>query len=158
MSDWARTLEGSLLAETVRTSLGVYVTLQVVHLLSMAVLVGGGLLLDLRLLGVVRLPLLPLLRTVRPLLLGAAGGAVVTGSLMFAAAAADLVDDPAFRVKVLLLALVLVNAVGFRVGIETRLAEWADRTPPPPAARWAGAVGLTGWVGVVVAARLIAFV
>jgi hypothetical protein len=158
MDGWLRALEDSGLAEAVRTSAWLYPTLQVGHLLAMAALVGLGAALDVRLLGWIRLPLRPLLDVTEPPLIAAAALAVVTGSLMFSAEATHLTGHPAFQAKVVLLALLLGNAVGFHLGARRTVTAWGDAARPPAAARLAGGVALVGWAAVVVAARLIAFI
>jgi hypothetical protein len=115
-------------------------------------------LLDLRLLGLTRLPLRPLLSATEPMLAGAALTAVATGALLFTAEATALVGNVAFQAKVVLLAVVLGNALGFTVGARRALDTWAGDRRPPAAARLAGGVGLVGWVSVAIAGRLIAFV
>jgi hypothetical protein len=151
-------LESSGLADQVRTAAWVYPSLQTGHLLAMAAVVGTGLVLDARLLGWSRLPLGPLLRFTQPVLLVAATISVCTGFLMFSADATDLARHPAFQAKMVLLALLLGNALGFHFGARRNLAAWADAPSPPRAARLAGGLALVGWAGVITSARLIAFV
>jgi len=66
--------------------------------------------------------------------------------------------NPAFRVKLILLGMLVGNALGFQFGARRSLPAWADAVTPPLAARVAGAVAIVGWIGTVTAARLIAFV
>ena len=151
-------LENSALADLVRSSAMLYAALQVGHLLAMAALVGAGLVLDVRLLGVTHVPLAQLLRFTDPLLQTAAGVALVTGFVMFSSEATTMAANPAFRVKLILLGLLVGNALGFQFGARRQLALWADAVRPPLASRVAGAVAIVGWIGAVTAARLIAFV
>jgi hypothetical protein len=144
-------------AEQVRSSALLYATIQIGHLLAMAALVGTGAVLDTRLLGWTRFPIPSLLRFTQPILVVAAAVALVTGLAMFSAEAATMAANPAFRIKVILIALVFGNALGFHFGARRTLLSWAD-APPPPAAKVAGALALAGWIGVVASARLIAFV
>lgn len=155
--DWLLALENSAAGELIRSSAQLYAALQVGHLLSMAALVGTGLVLDVRLLGLTRMPLAQVLRLTDPLLGAAATVALVSGLLMFAGEATTLVANPAFRVKIVLIGMLVGNAVGFQYGARRSLPLWADTTPPPLAARVAGAVAIVGWIGTVTAARLIAF-
>lgn len=134
-----------------------YAALQIGHLLAMAVLVGTGAVIDARLLGWNRLPVRALLANTRPVLLVAAGVAAVTGLLMFTGEAFTMAANPAFRAKIVLIGLVFGNALGFHYGAQRTLPLWADAPVTPLGARVAGAVALVGWVGVVAAARLIAF-
>jgi hypothetical protein len=141
----------------VRSSSQLYATLQVGHLLSMAALVGSGLVLDVRLVGLTRTPVRDLLRLTDLLFGIAAAVAIVTGLAMFSAEATTMAANPAFRVKIVLLGALAGNALGFRLGIRRSLPAWADALTPPLAARVAGLVAIVGWIATVAAARLIAF-
>jgi hypothetical protein len=155
--DWLQALESSAVGDLVRSSARLYAALQIAHLLSMAALVGSGLVLDLRLLGLTRMSVSQLLRLTDPLLAIAAAVALVTGLVMFTAEATTMAANPAFKVKVVLIGMLVGNALGFQLGARRSLPLWADAAPPPIAARVAGAMGIVGWVGTVAAARLIAF-
>lgn len=155
--DWLLALENSALGELLRSSAQLYAGLQIAHLLSMAALVGTGLVLDVRLLGVTRMPLAELLRLTDPLLGVAAAVALVSGLLMFTGEATTMAANPAFKVKVVLIGMLVGNALGFQFGARRSLPLWADAAPPPIGARVAGAVAIVGWIGTVTAARLIAF-
>lgn len=82
--------------------------------------------------------------------------ALVSGLLMFAGEATSMAANPAFKVKVVLIGMLIGNALGFQFGARRSLPLWADAAPPPIGAR-AGAVAILGWIGTVIAARLIAF-
>jgi hypothetical protein len=155
--DWLLALENSGLADLVRSSAQLYATLQIGHLLAMAALVGAGLVLDVRLIGLTRTPLPELLRLTDPLLGSAGAVALITGLMMFSAEATTMAANPAFRVKIVLLGLLFGNALGFQLGARRSLAAWGNVTPSPVSARLAGMIAVAGWVGTVAAARLIAF-
>ncbi len=151
-------LENSGLAELVRSSAPLYAVLQTAHLVAMAVLVGTGLTLDVRLLGWTRLGLRPLLRFTEPVLLIAAVVAFTTGLPMFAAEATTMAANPAFQAKIVLLGLLVGNTLGFHLGVRRHVDAWADAPTPPVAARVTGGLAIVSWIAVVAAARLIAFV
>jgi|SRR5437867_2605301 len=155
--DWLAALENSALGELIRRSAMLYAALQVGHLLAMAALVGAGLVLDVRLLGLTRMPLAQLLRFTDPLLQTAATVALVTGIAMFSSEATTMAANPAFKVKIVLLGMLVGNALGFQFGARRSLASWADAVIPPLAARVAGIIAIIGWISTVTAARLIAF-
>lgn len=155
--DWLLALENSALGELLRSSAQLYAGLQVAHLLAMAALVGTGLVLDVRLLGLTRMPLAELLRLTDPLLGIAAAVALVSGLLMFAGEATTMAANPAFKVKVVLIGMLVGNALGFQFGARRSLPLWGDAARPPIGARVAGAIAIVGWIGTVIAARLIAF-
>jgi hypothetical protein len=151
-------LENSGLAELVRSSAPLYAVLQTAHLVAMAALVGTGLTLDVRLLGLTRIGLRPLLRFTEPVLQVAALVAFTTGLAMFAAEATTMAANSAFQAKVVLLGLLVGNTLGFHLGARRHLDAWADAPTPPLAARVTGGLAIVSWIGVVAAARLIAFV
>jgi uncharacterized protein DUF6644 len=155
--DWLLALENSRLADLVRSSGQLYAMLQIGHLLAMAALVGAGLVLDLRLIGLTRTAPAELLRLTDPLLAAAGAVALITGLVMFSSEATTMAANPAFRVKIVLLGLLFGNALGFQFGARRSLPLWAHAATPPPGARVAGAVAIVGWIGTVAAARLIAF-
>jgi hypothetical protein len=156
--DLLLSLENTALGDAVRSSAPLYATLQIGHLIAMATLVGTGFVLDLRLIGVARMPVAELLRVTDLPLALAAAVAVVTGLVMFSAEATTMAANPAFQAKVVLIGLLFGNALGFRWGARRSLPSWADVHPPPVAARVAGGLAIAGWVATVAAARLIAFV
>jgi len=155
--DWLLALENSAVGELMRSSVQLYAGVQIAHLLSMAALVGTGLVLDVRLLGLTRMPLAELLRLTDPLLAVAAAVALVSGLLMFTGEATTMAANPAFKVKVVLIGMLVGNALGFQFGARRSLPLWADAARPPIGARVAGAIAIVGWIGTVTAARLIAF-
>jgi hypothetical protein len=76
---------------------------------------------------------------------------------MFAGEATTLAANPAFKVKIVLIGMLIGNALGFQLGARRSLAQWADAARPPLGARVAGAIAIAGWIGTVAAARMIAF-
>lgn len=155
--DWLLALENSGLADFLRSSAQLYATFQVGHLLAMAALVGTGLVLDVRLIGLTKMPLGELLRLTDPLLGAATAVALITGLLMFVPEATTMAANPAFRVKIVLIGMLFGNALGFQFGARRSLPAWAAAASPPASARVAGALAIVGWIGTVTAARLIAF-
>jgi len=128
-----------------------YPALEVAHIVGIAVLLGNLVLFDLRLAGVgASLPARPLARITLRAALAGFGLAAASGLTMAATQPAELLANPAFRIKMALLALAGLNAAAFhlRDGV-ARL----DRT-----ARWQGLLSLGLWLGVVVCGRWIAYV
>jgi hypothetical protein len=82
---------------------------------------------------------------------------VPSGVLMFAAHATEFVDNPAFRLKLALLAGAGLNAWLFHRKTFASVADWDRERPAPPGARAAAVVSLLLWAGVLAAGRLIAY-
>jgi hypothetical protein len=69
-----------------------------------------------------------------------------------------LSGNPAFRWKLLLIAVAGLNALRFHLGPFRRAADWDRGVPAPLSAKLAAAVSLGVWAAVVTAGRLIAYV
>jgi len=130
-----------------------------VHVLGITLLVGTIALLDLRMLGVVlrSIPVTRLARAVFSLTWTGFAVMFVSGFLLFWAEAAKNYVNPAFRVKVVLLALVGLNPLIFHTTIYRRVEEWEVLEISPWRARAAAIASLTLWSGVILAGRAIAY-
>lgn len=156
---WLVALETSGLGEALRQSLWVYPLVEVLHILGLALLVGGIAAFDLRLMGLhARLPAEALSRLLLPVAVIGFVLAVPTGMLLFISEATALAGNPAFLVKMGLLVAALANIALFHRGVGRRILDWGGGGRPPPAARVAGAASLLLWVAVLAAGRLIAYV
>jgi hypothetical protein len=81
----------------------------------------------------------------------------VSGFLLFWSEAAKSYGNPAFRIKLLLLALVGLNPLIFHFTIYRSVTEWNARVVTPLRARLASASSLTLWAGIICAGRAIAY-
>ncbi|MET0291410.1 MAG: DUF6644 family protein [Steroidobacteraceae bacterium] len=130
-----------------------------VHLIGLAIAVGLIAFIDLRLMGLILkgVPAKTVVRTLRPWV--AAGFAIimVSGGLLFWAAAARVLDSPAFALKMALIVVAGLNALWFEFIVAKRSPPASDPLGLPPGARFAGLASLTLWTGVIVTGRLIAY-
>ena len=125
------------------------------HVVSMAAFFGGIAALDLRLMGWrATLPLQPFADLVLPWLYATFGIALVSGIALFCYDPVHVGSHAYFSLKLLLTLLGLVNAALFRRS--AHFAAFAADAPAKPSAhvRFAGAVSLALWTGVVVCACL----
>lgn len=153
----AAALEASWLGVAMRDSTVLYPLVNIMHLLGLVLIVGGLGLLDLRLLGAARHVRLVDLYT--PLTAAAALGLglqVATGVPLFASEATALIGNNAFRLKMLLFALTLANAVLFRLLWGRRVLDWDSA--PPFIGLVQAALSLMLWVTIGALGRLIAYV
>ena len=128
-----------------------YPALETVHVVGIALLFGGLLVFELRLLGLARaLDLRALARLVLPLALLGFGLCALTGLAMFATQPQELLANPAFRLKLLMLMLAGANAAVFHARGGLALA---DR-----AALAQGLLSLGFWLAVIICGRWIAYV
>jgi hypothetical protein len=86
------------------------------------------------------------------------GLAAPTGVLLFITDAPTLAVNPAFQIKLVLIALAILNTVVFHRWTGRSMASWDVAQPTPLGAKLAGSVSLVLWAGVVTGGRLIAYV
>ncbi|MCZ8334200.1 MAG: DUF2214 domain-containing protein [Rhodobacteraceae bacterium] len=144
------------IASLLRGSGTAYLLVNATHILGLALLIGSILPLDLRLAGAFRRTPLPV---IAPLLRGTAlvglTLAVLTGFALFTANPTEYAGNPAFRIKLALLAAALVNAA-----LVTRGQAWAQvlsGASSPPALRLMAMLSALLWLGVLLAGRWIGF-
>ena len=156
------TLEASALGQAMRQWLWLYPSVEIVHIVGIALLFGSIAVMDLRLLGVSRsIPVRTLARHVLPWSAGSFLLIIPSGLMMFTAHATEFIDSEVFVLKMLLILAGGVNAALFHT-ITFRTADVWDteemrKLPPPPSARAAGAISLLVWISVIACGRLLAY-
>lgn len=132
---------------------------ETIHSLGIILVAGTIMLVDLRLLGkgLRAEPVSHVVARIVPWTLSGFALMFVTGAWLFASEATKLYRSPAFRVKLILLALVGLNALIFHLTIYRSAAEWDDVRIAPLRARIAGWCSLILWIGIIAAGRSIAY-
>jgi hypothetical protein len=155
---WQVWLESSAVAVAMRQWLWLYPAVEVLHIAGIAALVGGAIMFDLRLLGISRgLPVAALAAHLLPWARVGLGLVAVSGALMFTAHATEWAENPAFRVKMLLIIAAGVNAWAFHRWPFRSVARWDRDTAAPPRARVAAVVSIVLWLAVITCGRLLAY-
>ncbi|WP_117190649.1 DUF6644 family protein [Rhizobium terrae] len=144
------------LARALIASSTLYLLVNAVHILGIAMLFGAILALDLRLLGLA--PTVPLAEVARFLSRLAGVGvalAILTGFCLFTVRPVEYAQNSAFLAKLGLIALALINVavVHFGSGWRHVLAGGV----PNPAIRMSAIVSIAIWIATVVAGRWIGF-
>ncbi|BAC89256.1 hypothetical protein [Gloeobacter violaceus] len=153
--NWLRQLEQTAPAVALRQGVWLYPAVEIVHIAAFVLAVGAVALFDLRLVGLARaLPVAPLARFLLPVAHSSFAAAALSGLMLFAADAAALAANPAFRVKLTLIALAGANAALLHAGPLRTVEQW---TKVPPAARSMAVLSLLLWGAVLVCGRLIAY-
>ncbi|HEU4370423.1 MAG TPA: DUF6644 family protein [Methylomirabilota bacterium] len=155
---WLVWLETSGLAVAMRQWLWLYPIVEIVHIVGFVILVGAAFMFDLRLLGLSRaLPASSmadhLLRWSRLSLLLV----VPSGAAMFVAHATEMAENPAFRLKLVLIAAAFLNAGIFHRFPFRGVGDWDTEIAAPLPAKAAGALSLCLWIGVIACGRLLAY-
>lgn len=137
-----------------RISFYAYPLVNAAHILAIGMLLTSVLLMDLRILGFFRAqPLQPFLQLMRRVALLTFCGAVLTGASLFSIRASEYVVNPAFQLKMLLLAFAGLNLLTLHL-----IASDAGGMPVAKrGARWFAAMSILLWLGVLVCGRFIGF-
>lgn len=139
-----------------RRSVWAYALVNAAHILGIGLLLGSILPLDLRLMGWRRGPPLS---TLAPFLSRTAAFglalAAATGAILLSVQPMEYLPRTVFRVKMLLIALALLNLAALH-----RARSWraiGDGGPVAGRVRWAAGISALCWLGVLVAGRMIGF-
>jgi hypothetical protein len=152
-------LNDSGLGTSIRESDYAYSIIESVHVITITLVVGTIAILDLRMLGLILrpVPITRIAHAVFPLTWSGFAVMFVSGSLLFWAEAAKMYTNPAFRTKLILLALVGLNPLIFHSTVYRRVQEWEALHVSPWRARAAAMASLTLWGGIIIAGRAIAY-
>lgn len=151
--DW---IAGSALATALKASATLYLFVNAAHILSIGMLFGAILALDLRLLGLARQ--IPVAAVAPYLSRIAATGlaiALVTGLCLFSVRPAEYAANPAFLAKLGLIALGLVNVTAVHLGRGWKTV--LEGGAPGPGLRLGASASIIVWIAAVVAGRWIGF-
>jgi hypothetical protein len=151
-------IEHSGLGTLARQSVWLYPAANVGHILALTIFVGSVMMMDARLLGAFR-DVAPgvYLGRVRTLAIAGFLGMIITGSVLFAAEATHVATNPVFRLKLVLIALGLANALFFELFAARGVRTLPARIGTPFIARLSAVVSLIVWFSVAAAGRLIAY-
>ena len=155
MLQFAQWCNNSRVAEAIRDSPWIFPTLEIVHLVGLAVLGGTILIVDLRLvgMGLKQLSSAQLAAQVAPWTRAALAAMLTSGALMFTSEAIDCYHSPPFRVKMVL----LLAATTFMFTVRQRVIRGGTGASSPGIERLTGITSLGLWAGVAAAGRAIAF-
>ena len=131
--------------------------LETLHFTGLCVLIGGLIVMDLRLIGYKRGLPLSTVHMIMPLVFIGFGINLCTGFLFVMGDPHRYAANYAFKVKMVLLLLAGLNALWFRLQMSPRMKHWTESTKSPPLAMFMGGASLALWFGVGVHGRLITF-
>ena len=159
MSTWSTALtmlETSAVAGAMRGSTWLYPVVEVVHIVGLSVLVGSVAMFDLRVLGFGRsVAVLAAGSMLLPWSAISLFAIVPAGLLLFSAHPHELSVNQVFQLKLLLMALAGLNALGFHLGVYRTAATWKASAPALAQLHAAASLGL--WIGVISCGRFLAY-
>ncbi|MES0064228.1 hypothetical protein NKJ73_00135 [Mesorhizobium sp. M0074] len=145
-------IEQLALVRGLKASFVAYPIVNALHIMSVGALLTSVWLMDLRILGAFRaLPQAAFVALLRRVALGAFGGALVTGSLLFSVRASEYAVMPIFLTKMTLILLAGANFLVF-----VRRVKGSDE-PAGGAGTVLAVLSLVLWTAVLFAGRLIGF-
>jgi hypothetical protein len=154
--EWLAATPGSIALHESRYMFLIVLT---VHVLTLCVLVGTAVMVDLRLLGLT-LRRVPASEVMARLLPWTAAGflvMIVSGGLLFYAAPLIEYRNLFFRLKMVTLVLAILNAWMFHRTVYRKMSNW-DRYPVPPrGARVSGGLSLAMWAVIITMGRMIPY-
>ena len=132
--------------------------MEILHITGFVVLVGAAAVFDLRLLGLSPgLPVDQVAAYLLPVSRVSVLAVVPSGLALFVSDATSLSVNPAFRLKLVLLACAGMNAYAFHRWCLPSVPAWSVNRPTPIRAKLAAVTSLLLWTAVISCGRLIAY-
>jgi hypothetical protein len=151
-------LEGTSIANAIMTVAWIYPALESSHYVGLSFLVGGIMLIDLRVLGVANsLPLKSMIGLLPWVWAGFAIN-VISGSLLFTYGASQFGTNRAFWVKMTFMVLAGLNALAFQLATTRSGRDWVASGDPPRVAKVFATLSFALWLCVVTTGRWMAYI
>jgi len=151
-------LEHTWIANTIRTVRWIYPALETTHYIGLSLLVGGIMLIDLRVLGFARpLPLKSMIGLLPFVWVGFIINAL-TGSALFIYGATSFGVNHAFWLKMTFMVLAGLNAFAFDLSVRRSKVDWVAADLPPPHVKTFATLSFVLWLCVVTTGRWMAYI
>jgi hypothetical protein len=150
-------LEHTAIANAIRTVRWLYPALETTHYIGLSLLVGGIMLIDLRVLGVARrLPLKSMIGLLPFVWVGFIIN-VLSGSMLFIYGATNFGVNRAFQLKMAFMVLAGLNALAFDVAVRRSGDGWVATDRPPSLVKGFATLSFLLWLCVVTTGRWMAY-
>lgn len=150
-------LENTFIANAIRTIPWLYPTFETGHYIGLSLLVGGIMLIDLRVLGFARaLPLKSMIGLLPFVWIGFLIN-VFTGSMLFIYGATNFGPNRAFQIKMAFMVLAGLNALAFDLAVRRSGSSWVAADRPPNFVKGVATLSLIFWICVVTTGRWMAY-
>ena len=151
-------LENTGIANAIRTIPWLYPAFETGHYIGLSLLVGGIMLIDLRVLGFARsLPLKSMIGLL-PFVWAGFVINVLTGSMLFIYGATNFGTNGAFLLKMTFMLLAGLNALAFDVAVRRSGGGWVAVDRPPSLVKGFATASLVFWLCVVTTGRWMAYI
>ena len=150
-------LENTPIANAIRTIPWLYPAFETGHYIGLSLLVGGILLIDLRVLGMARgLPLKSMIGLL-PFVWAGFIINVLTGSMLFIYGATNFGTNSAFLLKMAFMVVAGLNALAFDLSVRRSGGVWVTADRPPALVKGFATLSLVFWLCVVTTGRWMAY-
>jgi hypothetical protein len=159
LSELSKWLAATPLSHTIQTSSWIIPTIQIIHILGVAVLFSSAVLVDLRIWRLLErdIPLAQVARRFLPPIWPVLLILLVTGSLLIVGEPRRSLLNSTFYIKMALLAVAIMLTAGLQRSISSSPNSWDKDRGRQLAARFAATASIAVWCGILFAGRWIAY-
>lgn len=157
MNDILLWMEGSALGQAMRDSSWLFPGAEIIHFMGLSLLIGSLMIVDLRLLGVVRDVSFHTVYRFLPLSLLGFAMNFGTGVLFCFSDPFRYYPNIAFRIKMLLVLLAALNALWFKIAVFPKTMQRPDAADVGTTAKVIAVLSLLLWFSVIVMGRMIPY-
>jgi hypothetical protein len=157
--DFLNTIGDSFLGEMARGYFWMWPLLENLHFIGLSALMGGLLVVDLRVIGIgppKHIPMKPALSLI-PFVMIAFAINLITGIIFFCGDPFRYYYNLAFQWKIALIVLAGANALWFWFGEHAKLSALPEGADTPISAKVIAGISLSLWIGVIILGRLIPY-
>src|SRR6476659_6508459 len=159
LSELSKWLAATPLSHTIQTTSWIIPTIQIIHILGVAVLLSSAVLVDLRIWRLLErdIPLTQVARRFLPPIWPALLILLITGSLLIVGEPRRSLLNSTFYLKMALLAFAIMLTAGLQRSISLSPDSWDKDRRRRLAARFAATASIAVWCGILFAGRWIAY-
>ena len=159
LSELSKWLAATPLSHTIQTSSWIIPTIQIIHILGVAVLFSSAVLVDLRIWRLLErdIPLAQVARRFLPPIWPVLLILLITGSLLIVGEPRRSLLNSTFYLKMALLAVAIMLTAGLQRSISSSPNSWDKDRGRQLAARFAATASIAVWCGILFAGRWIAY-
>ena len=158
LREFAEYIVDSPLNQWVNSVSGLWPVLEIVHFIGLSLLLGGLIVVDLRLAGHFRSMDLRATHKLLPWVFAGFGLNLTSGVLFFYGDPLRYAINIGFQIKMLLVMIAGLNTVLYYRKVHTAVLALGAEADPPPLARVVAYTSLAAWTGVLLCGRLIPYV
>lgn len=148
----------SALNQWIANTYWLWPVLEILHFMGLSLLLGGLLLIDLRVAGHFRALHPHAVHQLLPVVVLGLGLNVLTGILFFFGDPGRYSINIGFQIKMTLVLLAGLNVLFYYLKVHPQVRQWSPDTPSPTLARAVAYTSLAAWFGVLLLGRLIPYV